>query len=377
MSALKSLQSLYPLKSSPDFEKNSSEISTDLSLEHYRFNLEQTDDINLIEYLSEFEKYDEQIKEYKKKLIPVGEIVKEFSHELNSLSSNLVSLEQQSSSLSKDSKIQTTVTEKLNPIILDLMIPPEIARSVVQEDITPKWLENLKFITEKKQLLPSLPETKSKEQLEHGIKLLEGKAIERIRDFMIAQIRQLRSSSKSSSQLVQQNLLEVKEAFQFLQLQHPKLADQLKSAYVFTMRWYYQGRFAKYLYSLEKLKLRRVDTPILGDHKSGEYLNLFEKRTEILHSDNSAMPSQIAETSPFPYWIEFVFNQFSMAIVDNVIVEYLFMIEFFYQGNERDSKWSELMFKDVFQICTIFPVVATVGHQRGRAPCFVYHSVKK
>ena len=52
------------------------------------------------------------------------------------------------------------------------------------------------------------------------------------------------------------------------------------------------------------------------------------KRFEILHSDQSAMPSQIAETSPFPYWVEFVFNQFSMAVVDNVIVEYLFTIEF-------------------------------------------------
>lgn len=94
------------------------------------------------------------------------------------------------------------------------------------------------------------------------------------------------------------------------------------------MRWYYQSKFAKYLYALEKIQIRKVDTPVLGDHKAGEYLNLFDKRAEILLSEQSAIPSQIAETSPFPYWIEFVFNQFTLALVDNIIVEYLFMIEF-------------------------------------------------
>ena len=95
------------------------------------------------------------------------------------------------------------------------MIPPEIVKSITQGEINPQWVENLKFISEKKQMIPSLPETKSKEQLETGIKLLELKAVERIRDFMIGEIRKLRSSSKSSSQLIQQNLLEVKDAFQF------------------------------------------------------------------------------------------------------------------------------------------------------------------
>ena len=76
-----------------------------------------------------------------------------------------------------------------------------------------------------------------------------------------------------------------------------------------------------------KLQIRRVDSAVLGTTRQENILHCL-KRFEILHSDQSAMPSQIAETSPFPYWVEFVFNQFSMAVVDNVIVEYLFTIEF-------------------------------------------------
>ncbi|RCK57723.1 Vacuolar protein sorting-associated protein 52 [Candida viswanathii] len=350
MSGLKSLQQILPLKQHPLPESNASSITTNSSLEHHRATLEQSDEVNLGDYLEQFQEYNQHLKQYKERLVPVGEILREFSDELNNLSSSIIALEQQSSNLSKDSKHQKDVIEKLNPVILDVMIPPEIAKSILLGEITPQWVENLKFITEKKQTIPSLPETKSKEQLETGVKLLELKAVERIRDFMIGEIRKLRSSSKSSSQLIQLKLLEVKETFQFMQLHHKQLADQLTTAYVYTMRWYYQSKFSKYLYALEKIHIRRVDTPVLGDHKSGEYLTLFDKRAEILHSDQSAIPSQIAETSPFPYWVEFVFNQFSLALVDNIIVEYLFMIEFFFQGNEKDSKWAGLMFKNVFEI---------------------------
>ena len=73
----------------------------------------------------------------------------------------------------------------------------------------------LEIYHRKRQLLHTLPETKSKDQLKEGIELLQDKAIERIRDFIILQIRMLRSSSKSSSQLIQQKLLEVKDAFNF------------------------------------------------------------------------------------------------------------------------------------------------------------------
>ena len=39
-----------------------------------------------------------------------------------------------------------------------------------------------------------------------------------------------------------------------------------------------------------------------------------------------------------------------MAVVDNVIVEYLFTIEFFTRVKRKDNSWAEEMFKNVFQI---------------------------
>ena len=106
MSALKSLQKIFPLKESPKLVSNESTISTSSTLEHYRATLEESDEVNLSDYLTQFQEYDQHLKQYKEKLIPVGDIIQEFSNELNNLSSSIIALEQQSSNLSKDSKTQ-------------------------------------------------------------------------------------------------------------------------------------------------------------------------------------------------------------------------------------------------------------------------------
>lgn len=371
-----------------------------------------------------FEEFQGEIKLYKDKLAPVETVLENFNKELNELSSNLVSLHQQSDKLSSSLERQKKSTEKLNPIILDLIIPPDIAKSVISGKVNDAWMENLRFINEKTQLISNLKsgnlEPRLKDlytdaiafkQLEEGIDILTAKALERIRDHIITQIKLLRSSTTKSSQSIQKDLIRVKEIFVFFKTHQPVLAEQLQLAYLYTMRWYYKSRFSKYLYALQKLSLRHVDsTMLLGSEGSGgptvderagyiagslkgwlysgnnsgahaptlnaqnkvsfsEYLTSIDKRLEIIQHENgtpkSAMPAQIAETTPFGYWIEFVFNQWYTALIDNVMVEYLFIVEFFYQGeekfhtvnvknehtNETEQKdWASLIFENVYTI---------------------------
>lgn len=374
-----------------------------------------------------FEEHQNEINTYKKKLEPIEVVLNRFNQELNQLSSSLISLHEQSNKLTKNLSNKKSATDKLNPIILDLMIPPDIANSILTSKINSNWLENLRFINEKTQLIQKVDESTldekliqlykgstAFEQLKQGIEILTGKALERIRDHMISQIKLLRSSTTKSSQMIQQDLLRVKEIFKFLKVHQPKLANQLQLAYLYTMKWYYKSRFAKYLYALEKLNLRHVDqTMVLGngiganDDKNylgsvggglknwiypgtsnsvhsptnpnsimptqskltySEYLLSVDKRLDILQDNpgthKTAIPAQIAETTPFGYWIEFVFNQWYTALIDNVIVEYLFVVEFFYDGEEKfhsveistpeggiqKKDWSLLIFENVYKI---------------------------
>lgn len=381
-----------------------------------------------------FELFAETLRPFQARLAPIEAFLEQFNSQIASLSDTLCSLQEKLTQLNSGLDHQRDLVDKLNPVILDLMIPPAVAESVIKEPITEKWVENVRFIAEKQQLIQRITlgddslslrmhkDLTAFKNLAAAIALLEAKAVERIRDFLILEIRLLRRSLKTSSQVVQEKLLQLKELYAFLDERHPSLAKQLQLAYIYTMKWYYTTRFAKYLYALQKLKLKVVDLLfVLGGSKDhlevklglfsfveasyaatlmgsgagsaapsnkptlAEYFLSAAKRMEILEGDGDSrrsIPSQIAETTPFAYWMEFPFNQWSNAVLDNIIVEYLFVIEFFYQGNEKfepvsnlDSSaaslplsskdWSHVMFEDIFKMGLAYVNwLVTSQHQR-------------
>lgn len=370
--------------------------------------------------IDQFEQHKQDIESQKQKLLPIQTILSQFNSDLKQLLSSLILSREKSTQLSQDLYSQNDLTERLNPIILDLMVPPDIVKSIMKAPIDPEWLENLRFLTEKSQLVKSdtnpYKGSKALEELEEAIVVLTAKCVERIRDHIIGQVKLLRLlSTHTSSQQIQKDLLLVKEIYPFLFQHHEELAKQLRLAYTYTMKWYYETKFAKYIYALQKLRLRHVNnTLVLGslstkEDKSGvfgfglkgwfngstgaapssasstsqlmntpdstmlpqspqthkilmsEYLPSIEKRMTILQpaeegEPDQAIPSQIAETTPFAYWLEFLYKQWSVALIDNVIVEYLFMVDFFYFGDEKfdemESKknWLDIMFSNVFKI---------------------------
>lgn len=367
--------------------------------------------------MARFDDFRDTVSPLRAKLEPIESFLANFNLEIHHLSQTLLALETKSSRLSSKADSRRDIVDRLNSVVLDLMIPPQLVESIIHDPIDESWLENIRFISEKQQLIAKInqddlpshafyKDSRAFEQLQHGIALLEAKAVERIRDHLINQIRMMRRLVKTSSQVVQEKLLQVKEIYIFLEDRHPTLARQLQLAYIYTMKWYYTTRFAKYLYALQKLNLKIVDSLFVLDASThqpesklglfgfvdstlrdtlttassqasnrptvAEYFLSYAKRMEILFEGNASelrrsIPSQIAETTPFAYWMEFSFNQWSNALLDNVIVEYLFMVDFFYGGNEKfhpiadldpslasttlpNKDWSHFMFKDVYDL---------------------------
>lgn len=80
-----------------------------------------------------------------------------------------------------------------------------------------------------------------------------------IRDFLVAQIRALRSPNVNA-QIIQLNtLLKFKNLYTFLAQHNSKLAEEIIQAYIYTMRWYYLSHFSRYVQSLEKLRIHVMD----------------------------------------------------------------------------------------------------------------------
>lgn len=94
-------------------------------------------------------------------------------------------------------------------------------------------------------------------------------AIERIRDFLVAQIKSLRSPNINAQIIQQRGFLAYRDIYAFLASHHPKLAEEIGKAYINTMRWYYTSHFARYKQALEKISPYVVDkTDALGAEAS-------------------------------------------------------------------------------------------------------------
>lgn len=99
--------------------------------------------------------------------------------------------------------------------------------------------------------------------------------MERIRDYLVSQIRALRSPNINAQIIQQQRLVKFKDLYSYLSRAHPTLAGELTQAYTNTMRWYYSSHFTRYLQALEKIKVYPSD------------------RNEILGGDSSALRTGI------------------------------------------------------------------------------------
>lgn len=170
--------------------------------------------------------------------------------------------------------------------------------------------------------------------------------MERIRDFLVAQIKALRSPHINAQIIQQQNFLKFKDLYSFLHRHQPVLASEICLAYMNTMRWYYLNQFTRYEKALEKIKLHAIDkNDVLGHEDvsrrttvlSGSKLasaphDAFSlgRRIDIVKTNNqTALSSYLAEEDHSTHYLEAPFRNFNLALIDNATAEYTFLAAFF------------------------------------------------
>ncbi len=162
----------------------------------------------------------------------------------------------------------------------------------------------------------------------------------------MAQIKALRSPNINAQIIQQQHFIRYKDLYAFLHKHHPQLAEEIGQAYMNTMRWYFLNQFTRYEKALEKIKLHVVDrhdvlggddgnrkTNLLaGNKSSGVHHDAFNlgRRIDLLKTSNqTALPSFLAEEDKATHYLEFPFRNFNLALVDNASAEYSFLTSFF------------------------------------------------
>jgi hypothetical protein len=274
-----------------------------------------------------------------------------FQSDLGAVSTEIESLQNRSHALNTKLENRKVVEKLLGPAVEDMSLSPAVVRKIAEGPIDDGFLHALAEIEKRSKTINTKakeqPDVKAVSDIKPLIDDLTGKAVERIRDYIVAQIKAIRSPSINAQIIQQQAFLKYKDLYAFLAKHQPELAQQIAQAYVYTMRWYYLNHFTRYRTALEKLKVHVLDKyDILGEDpsskRSGALLSNARlppsshdafsvgRRIDLLKSPHpNALTAYLAEEEKAAHYLEVPFRSFNVALVDNASFEYTFLSTYF------------------------------------------------
>lgn len=225
-----------------------------------------------------------------------------------------------------------------------LLLPPATLRKVTNGPIDEVWIEALKEVETKIGQVDkygadvSAMRSVMSQDLRPLLIKVQDRAVERVREFVVAQIKALRTSVKNAQPIQRQRLLKQQAAFAYLSRQQPQLQLDIAQAYANTMKWYYRTNFMAYKQALDKVKTvpsDKASTFASEDMKKGPGLGHLDpfvlgRRSEAITSTTHAITVQaMAEQSMVQ--LEVIFRAYNVALLDNASFEFSFLTSFFSQ----------------------------------------------
>ena len=274
-----------------------------------------------------------------------------FQADLGAVSAEIESLQDRSVALNTKLENRKVVEKILGPAVEDMSISPQVVRKIAEGPVDEAFLRALSDLEKRSKIIASKSvsqaELKALSDIKPLLTDLTTRATERIRDYVVAQIRAIRSPSINAQIIQQQAFLKYKDLFAFLSKHQPELASQICQAYVYTMRWYYLNHFSRYKNSLEKLRIHALDKydvlgedpskragALLGPARGGSPASYdpfsLGRRVDALKAISSnALPAHVVEEEKTSHFIETPFRSFNVALIDNACFEYTFLTSYF------------------------------------------------
>lgn len=307
--------------------------------------------------VEEYGKEKDKFEDLHRSILACDEVLKSvemyltnFKSDLGAVSAEIETLQSRSTALNTKLDNRKVVEKLLGPAVEDISISPAVVRKISEGPIDDGFVRALSELEKRSKTINA----KSKEQttakaLEDVKPLLEdliNKAVERIRDYIVAQVKAIRSPSINAQIIQQQAFLKYKDLYAFLAKHQPQLAEEISQAYVYTMRWYYLNHFSRYQKALEKLKLHALDKhDVLGQDdnaKRGPLLSnarvlpaaydafSLGRRMDLLKNpSHAALTAYVAEEEKATHHLEVPFRAFNLALIDNASFEYTFLTTYF------------------------------------------------
>lgn len=269
-----------------------------------------------------------------------------FQKDLGAVSAEIETLQSRSTAMNIKLENRKVVEKLLGPAVEDICISPAIVKQISEGPIDHAWIKSLEELERRSRTVEGKTKGPDKvlavSEVRPLLDDLTNLAVERIRDFLVSQIKALRSPSINAQIIQQRAFIAYKDLYLFLAKSHAQLADEIAQAYINTMRWYYLSNFTRYRMALERIPLYTVDKhDALGDQTNQrgaasknaqpahDALSLGRRIDILKRASSSALPSHVAEQSKASTYLENPFYAFNTALIDNASFEYSFLTTFF------------------------------------------------
>jgi hypothetical protein len=298
-----------------------------------------------------------------------------FKAELGQVSAEIEELQARSIHLNAKLDNRRNVEKLLGPAVEEVSLSPFTVRSIAEGSIDETFVKAINEVEARSLVIDAKEknseQVKALQDLKPLLEDLKAKAIERIRDYIVAQIKALRSPNINAQIIQQQTFLRYKDLYVFLARNNPVLGEEIGQAYVNTMRWYYSSHFSRYQQALSSLQIHAFDLhDLLGSDPAPARRNVLGsskpappqhdafslgRREEILKSktDTTAIPAYLAEDSKSAHYLEIPFWNFNRALIDNVSAEYSVVTELFATNTYHQISR---------RVTEIFETTFTTGH---------------
>ncbi|KAL5117804.1 Vacuolar protein sorting-associated protein 52 [Pleosporales sp. CAS-2024a] len=308
--------------------------------------------------IEEYDTEKDKFEDLHKSILACDEVLKSvetyltnFRADIGAVSAEIESLQNRSVALNTKLENRKVVEKLLGPAVEDISISPAVVRKIAEGPVDEGFVRALAEIEKRSKTIHAKateqPDMQSLADIKPLLENLTNRAVERIRDYIVAQIKAIRSPSINAQVIQQQALLKYKELYAFLAKHQSELAQQIAQAYNYTMRWYYLNHFTRYRTALEKIKVHAMDKhDVLGEdaaaRRGGSLLgqarnapasydpfSLGRRNDALKSSSTNALTAYLAEEEKSAHYLETPFRSFNLALIDNACFEYTFITSFF------------------------------------------------
>lgn len=324
----------------------------------------ELDSMNVDMKGNEIKEFESRIEESMSVLTPIKQYFNNFESNLDQVTNEMESMQVRLNELNQILEEKREMDEILTPELQKILISSNTINSLVENEIDLEWIGKLRELETKSVDLEVYKKSDEGTKISSEMVTLlndvilnvENKCIEKIRVFMISKIKSLRHIESVAGD-VQMELLPMSPMISLLKKRAPELANEFKTAYIYTIRWNYYYNIVKYTSLLENLKLNEIlDASVNFDINSmNEYLINLPRRIDQLNVDTLAIPSQMIENEiNMKFHIEQLVQSLNSSIISIFLNETMFLLSFFQLNNDDLNQALKLEFAPIFKIGTGF-----------------------